>query len=190
MKNETIIETLDDNQLTIDMNNDTFSLNNLITSKICRPDTTYLLSMISEEANIANFGANEIENIKLLSFRMQDLIYDAKECKVITFKDMSIARKFVKISEERRTAQLLAFTASHEMMTPLKCLVELSDVQKEVKRVDMLKHMAIIHDTAALLLFQTRANLDKDAINKNALRPILELKSIDEVVKPVISMLT
>lgn len=127
--------------------------------------------------------------------RAQDFVYDGQDCKILTFRDITNVRNYAKAQEERNLMHLIVSGVSHEMLTPLKCIIELSKVNKhEVKRnkpdlEKVAQNMRIIDDTANLLMFQTKSNLDSNLAKQQKLNPYYSLKQIDEVVVPVLNML-
>ena len=112
--------------------------------------------MLTKEPDEVDFEQNA-ENSLLISVRSQDFIYDYRECKVTTLKDLTSVRNYAKIAEERQMMELLAFGVNHEMITPLKCIVELTeqlsvDENAPLKSHQLLKKLGVIKDTASLLL--------------------------------------
>jgi len=59
-------------------------------------------------------------------FTLTNLIFNTEECKVATFRDLTEQLKLVKIQEDNRLLQMLTQSVTHEMVTPLKCVVELT----------------------------------------------------------------
>jgi hypothetical protein len=56
----------------------------------------------------------------------QSLIYNSKQCQVLTVRDITEIDKLAKLSAENKMLGLLNSSVSHEMITPLKCIIEFS----------------------------------------------------------------
>ena len=57
---------------------------------------------------------------------LTNLIFNTEECKVATFRDITEQLELAKIEEDNRLLQMLTSSVTHEMVTLLKCVVELS----------------------------------------------------------------
>jgi hypothetical protein len=59
-----------------------------------------------------------------LQLNFQSLIYNAKQCQVLTVCDITEIDKFAKLSADNKMLSLLTSSVTHEMITPLKCIIE------------------------------------------------------------------
>jgi light-regulated signal transduction histidine kinase (bacteriophytochrome) len=84
---------------------------------------------------------------------MSNLIFKNEECKVATFRDVTELKKLAKIEADNKLLQLLTSSVTHEMVTPLKCIVNFSESLVKELRNSPKKHEAeLIMTTSKLLL--------------------------------------
>lgn len=84
---------------------------------------------------------------------MSNLIFKNEECKVATFRDVTELKKIAKIEADNKLLQLLTSSVTHEMVTPLKCIVNFSESLVKELRNSPKKHEAeLIMTTSKLLL--------------------------------------
>jgi len=62
----------------------------------------------------------------------QNLIFNSKECVVLTCRDISSIAENAKLASVNKMLHLMSSAVSHEMVTPLKCVIQV--VQKMKKR--------------------------------------------------------
>ena len=62
-------------------------------------------------------------SLKTLQVNFQQLIYNSKQCIVLTLRDISDINNYVKVSAENKMLSLLTSSVTHEMITPLKCVI-------------------------------------------------------------------
>lgn len=60
---------------------------------------------------------------KILDVNLQPLTYQNTDATLVTMRDITEVRKFSKISENNKVLTLLTSSVTHEMITPLKCIV-------------------------------------------------------------------
>ena len=107
---------------------------------------------------------------------MQDLIFNNRQCCVVTFKDVSAIREVAKLSADNRMLNLLSSQISHEMLTPLRCIIQITEVVRTGMTPQTPDHynLGIISNTANIVLSQMKNSLDKSLINANQFQPNYE----------------
>ena len=60
---------------------------------------------------------------KFLWLRVQKLMFKGKECQMLTIRDLTKLMSVEKIESENRFFNTLTATVTHEMMTPLNCII-------------------------------------------------------------------
>jgi hypothetical protein len=64
--------------------------------------------------------------------------------------------------------QIYNSSFSHEMLTPIKCLIEISKkIEREVDSKRTLEDLSLISNTSKLLLNQVKGNLDRNLLDQN-----------------------
>ena len=87
-----------------------------------------------------------------------DLIFNNKECRVLTCKDISKIQENAKLSADNKMLSLMASSVSHEMLTPLRCIIHLANgLEKKLKEKiqedqSVGKEIDLVVKTAQLLL--------------------------------------
>jgi len=66
----------------------------------------------------------------------------------------------------------MSSSVSHEMITPIKCIIQMAIQIKKKFNTPQLKYDAeLIENTASLLLNQVKGNLDRNLLDKNLFQP-------------------
>jgi K+-sensing histidine kinase KdpD len=80
-------------------------------------------------------------------------MFNQEECKVATFIDVTEIQKFAKIEADNKLLQMLTSSVTHEMVTPLKCMVSFSEtVVKALADSPKRYEAELIMTTSKLLL--------------------------------------
>ena len=87
------------------------------------------------------------ENI--IQFGLQKLIFRSKQCYVLTMRDITIFKNNAKLSEKNKVLNLMSSSVSHEMLTPLKCIVSIVDLlrRKKYSDVSITNNLEIVANT-------------------------------------------
>jgi len=65
---------------------------------------------------------------------------------------------------------LMSSSVSHEMITPIKCIIEMaSQMQKKFNDPSLRYDTDLVMNTASMLLNQVKGTLDKNLLDKNLL---------------------
>jgi nitrogen-specific signal transduction histidine kinase len=73
----------------------------------------------------------------------QSLIYQSKQSVVLTIRDISKIDEIAKLQAENKMVNMYTSSITHEMLTPLKCIIELANVLyaklKDSRSLDLTK---------------------------------------------------
>lgn len=100
-------------------------------------------------------NSNE-SSLKTLQVNFQQLIYNSKQCIVLTLRDISEINNYAKVSAENKMLSLLTSSVTHEMITPLKCVIQFGTTLLKSKDPSVVKEAELIVSTAKLLLSQVK----------------------------------
>jgi signal transduction histidine kinase len=98
------------------------------------------------------------------------------ECNVLTCQDISDFRKLVALQKENRIIQIFSSTIAHETLTPLRCVIQMTDQLKNLKddnsnpsdsQIKRKNYAALINSTCEMMLGQIHASLDYNLVNMN-----------------------
>jgi signal transduction histidine kinase len=80
-------------------------------------------------------------------------MFNQEECKVATFRDVTDKSKLAKIEADNKLLHMLTSSVTHEMVTPLKCMVSFSEIVVKALANSPKKYEAeLIMTTSKLLL--------------------------------------
>jgi len=121
---------------------------------------------------------------------INNLLYNNQECKVATFRNVTERKKLAKIEASNKLLHMLTSSVTHEMLTPLKCMISFAAVIiKELKNSPRLQEAKLLMTTAKLLLSQVKLLLDKNMIEHDLFLPNLEPAPFNRTVLDTINML-
>lgn len=63
------------------------------------------------------------EKQRTIEFSKQFLLYNSQDCEVMTLRDISKIQQLTQLKSENEMLGLLTSSVSHEMLTPLKCII-------------------------------------------------------------------
>ena len=58
--------------------------------------------------------------------KCSDMIYNGKECRILLIRDVSQVKENAKLNAEFKMLSLMASSVSHEMLTPMRCIINLT----------------------------------------------------------------
>ena len=86
--------------------------------------------------------------------------------------------------------ELMSAGVSHELITPLKCVLQLTrSLMKRISDPNQIKQARLITDTTNLLLAQVKCFLDKNTIEANKFRPHFEKSSLKITLKDAVDIM-
>jgi len=95
-----------------------------------------------------------------------------------------------KIEADNKLLHMLTSSVTHEMVTPLKCMVSFSEtVLKELENSPKKHEAELIVVTSKLMLSQVKLLLDKNMLEHDLFLPNLEVASFNKSVADAISIL-
>ena len=125
-----------------------------------------------------------------LQLNFQSLIYNAKQCQVLTVCDITEIDKFAKLSSDNKMLSLLTSSVTHEIITPLKCIIEFAqNIIKISKDPKVLKEAKLILSTTKLLLSQVKLLLDKNMLDNDLFTPNYEFHPLNKTFVDVTEIL-
>ena len=108
----------------------------------------------------------------------------------MTFRDVTEVKKAAKIQAANKLLSLLTSTVTHEMVTPLKCMISFAtSVLKELQNSPKKHEAELILTTAKLLLSQVKLLLDKNMLEHDMFQPNFEVSPVNKTVKDAIDIL-
>lgn len=63
------------------------------------------------------------DTAKFVEFKLQEIFYDKRDCMLLQFRDMSEIHNNIKLESDNKMLQLMSSSVSHEMLTPIKCII-------------------------------------------------------------------
>lgn len=75
---------------------------------------------------------------------------------MLTIRDISEINNFAKVSAQNKMLSLLTSSVTHEMITPLKCVIQFGMTLLKSKDLSVVKEAELIVSTAKLLLSQVK----------------------------------
>jgi signal transduction histidine kinase len=81
------------------------------------------------------------------------MIFNSKECWILTIRDVSKIKQIAQLSDENETLSLLTSSVSHELITPIKCIIAFGEeAKRESESPFVTTQCDLIIDTAGILL--------------------------------------
>ena len=102
------------------------------------------------------------------------MIFNNKQCVVLSCRDISKMRVNAKLSAENKMLTMMSSSISHELLNPLRCIEQISKnmINKNVNK-EWKFDAELIMSTANMLLTRVKGNLDKNLLDSNMFRPNL-----------------
>ena len=85
---------------------------------------------------------------------------------MLTFRDITVVNQFAQIKAEKEAIQTIATTISHEMLNPLKSVLQVVDKLLDLHDETSLfyHHISLINNTTKFMLAQVKGNLDTNLL--------------------------
>jgi hypothetical protein len=94
-------------------------------------------------------------------------MFNTKQCTVLTIRDISDIDKYAKVSAENKMLSLHTSSVTHEMITPLKCIIQFGTTLLKSTDPKAVKEAELIVSTAKLILSEVKLILDKNLMDNN-----------------------
>lgn len=133
--------------------------------------------------------STEKENI--IQFAIQKLIFKSKQCYVLTMRDITMWKNNAKLSEKNKVLNLMSSSVSHEMLTPLKCIVSIVDLlrKKKYSDVSITNNLEIVANTTHIVLNQIKNNLDNNLLETDHFQFRMDkFRMIADIVHPIVNI--
>ena len=115
------------------------------------------------------------------------MVYINTDAVLVTMRDITEVTKFAKISENNKVLTLLTSSVTHEMITPLKCIIQFTHkVLSQTTDPDKRKDLELILSTAQLLLSEVKLLLDRNMIENNHFTPNFEMHPVNATLTTVV----
>jgi hypothetical protein len=59
------------------------------------------------------------------SVTVRELIFANKQCRILVMRDLSLIHQNMKLQSQNKMMSLLQSSISHEMLTPIRCIIEI-----------------------------------------------------------------
>jgi hypothetical protein len=89
---------------------------------------------------------------RLFKVEHQPFVFEQKTCTVITLKEVTQMRKVSELTAQNKYMQLMNSSFSHEMLAPLRCIVQISDNMRKKAPTPKRAEPETILNTASFLL--------------------------------------
>lgn len=127
---------------------------------------------------------------KYLKLQMSQMFLDQDEYRVATFIDETESKTLAQVEQQNSLLSLFHSSVSHEMVTPLKCIISFAKtLEKELTFSPRHKDAQMIQLTANLLLSEVKMSLDRSLLENNRFVPDYTNCPINRVVADVIDIM-
>lgn len=65
------------------------------------------------------------DSSKMWSVTVRELIFANKQCRILVMRDLSLIHQNMKLQSQNKMMSLLQSSISHEMLTPIRCIIEI-----------------------------------------------------------------
>lgn len=125
----------------------------------------------------------------------QNLLCNGNQCEITTFRDTTIQVELRTAQEQNKTTSLLVSTVTHELITPLRCIVSMTDQLFQAHIYDNFfdekinTKIKMIRSTAKLLLSQINMTLDMSLLTQAHFTPIIKEANLRVMCKTTLALL-
>jgi len=90
---------------------------------------------------------------------------------MLTFRNITQIKENARLNADNKMLQLMSSAVSHEMITPIKCILAMTeDLPAAQSSGDIKRSADLIIVTAQMLLNQIKTNLDRVLLDNNTLQ--------------------
>ena len=109
---------------------------------------------------------------------------------MLTVRDLTDVHRLQETTRENELSKMLQATLSHEVMTPLKCIMTfVASILKATDTATAHKYANLIQNTAKILRLQMHNMLDRSQFEVGGFKPNLERASIMNTVTEIVEIL-
>ena len=110
-------------------------------------------------------------------------MFNGKMCQVLLIKDVSTTEYLREVKQKNSLLNLLTSTMSHELLTPISCIISLAQsANKQSNESSIITKAALIMNTGKLVLSQIKMLLDKSLIENSQFILNLRPENVHEIV--------
>lgn len=104
--------------------------------------------------------------------------------------DITAYRKMQAVENEHKLLSLLTASVSHEMLTPIKCIVQMTkSLSENLKNGEFKYEAKLILSTTKLLMSQVKILLDKNLLDRDHFLPNIEPHSLNSIINETIEIM-
>lgn len=130
-------------------------------------------------------------NTRYLELKLASITFNKQEYRVATFHEVTESKRLACSEANARMVQLLSSSVTHEMVTPLKCIISFAtSLQKELKHSAKCREAELIYVTAKLLLSQVKSLLDKNMIKNEIFTLQYQHVPVNRIVSDAVSIMS
>lgn len=124
------------------------------------------------------------------SVTVRELIYANKQCRILVMRDLGPIRQNMKLLSQNKMMSLLQSSISHEMLTPIRCIIEIIElIRARVTQGDLDSDFRLVINTAHMLQNQIKGSLDRNLLDQNEFKPQWQKCQLYKVVDHVIDLM-
>ena len=128
---------------------------------------------------------------RYLELQMNSISLNKEEYRVATFHEMTESKRLARSEANTRMVQLLSSSVTHEMVTPLKCIISFANsLQKELKHSPKCKEAELIYVTAKLLLSEVKLLLDQNMIQNEIFTLQFEHVPFNRIISDAVQIMS
>ena len=113
-------------------------------------------------------------------------MFKGKECQMLTIRDVSKLLSVEKIESENRFFNTLTSTVTHEMMTPLNCIITFG---RSLLNTQYQAKAKVIVNVAQLIKMNLKDLLDRSLIENGKLVPNFEKHNLHKLISQVVEIM-
>ena len=88
-------------------------------------------------------------------------MFQAENCLILTCRDVSQINEIARLEAENEAQSLVYTSFSHDLLTPLKCIIELAKMMVDkATNWECKKHLETVCNTSRLLLAYVKSHMD------------------------------
>lgn len=127
---------------------------------------------------------------QFLELQVSSISFHKQEYTVATFNDVTESKKTTRAEANTRMVNLLSSNLTHEMITPLECIIRFAQsLERELKHSEKRREAELIMVTARLILSQVKILLDRNMIANNMFTLQNEDVPINRIVADAVSIM-
>ena len=107
---------------------------------------------------------------KVINIQCQKIYFENRLCHFFTIRDLTKSYQYKDIKERNRNLKMYSASVSHEMLNPIKCIINFSKQMLDCKVSDKREFLSMIFCSAKLLQCHTQDLLDLNLLKKGVFK--------------------